>query len=141
MAEVKERKMKELVNGRSKVLDCNYEVLKNIIISRGFTPRELAKAIGYDRSYFSKVAHANKIGITCVRLLKTQYNILPQQYEVVGYEDTEVPVKPTYTKQKVLAKLNKPEPKTESIVLKITVDADQLKQLVKQAVLEAFNSL
>ena len=143
MAEIKERKMKELKNGRSKLLDCNYDVLNNLILSRGFNPRDLAEMLGYERGYFTKVRSRGKIGLNCVNLLKVRYNILPQQYEVAGYQEieTQSQIDSSQVKKKILDKVNKPESKAESIVLKITVDTDQLKQIVKQAVIEAFNSL
>lgn len=141
--EAPKRKMKVLPNGRSRVLSCNYGVLERIIISRGFNLKGLAETLGYDKGYFAKVRSRGKIGETCVRLLKEQYNILPQQYEVEGYVDAPTEIA-SNAKQKVLKKLKKAEDSNTlkmKVSMELTLDREELSQLIKEAVLEVFNNL
>lgn len=138
MTVVKKRKMKELKNGRSKLLSCNYNALESIIRARGFNTNDLAEMLGYQRGYFAKAKSNGMIGETCVKLLAERYNILPSQYEVQGYA-SELPV--SDAKRKVLDKIKKPEVVNNQITLRVTVDAAQLSEIIKQAVIEAFNSL
>ena len=131
--------MKELKNGRSRLLECDYEILANIIHAKGFQLNELAEMMGYNKTYFNKVKARGKIGETCVRLLKERYGILPQQYNVVGYPDVEIE-KPSIVKQKVLNKI-KPQTASKQITVQVQLDVDQLSSIIKSAVIEAFNSL
>lgn len=72
--------MKELKNGRSKLVKCDGQVLKTIIIAKGFKPFELALLMGYDRTYFNKCIRTNTIGVKAVEKL-TEYKILPSMYD------------------------------------------------------------
>lgn len=72
--------MKELKNGRSKLVKCDGQVLKTIIVAKGFKPFELATLMGYDRTYFNKCIRTNTIGVKAVEKL-TEYKILPSMYD------------------------------------------------------------
>ena len=72
--------MKELKNGRSKLIKCDGQVLKTIIMAKGFKPFELALLMGYDRTYFNKCIRTNTIGVKAVEKL-TEYKILPSMYD------------------------------------------------------------
>ena len=141
----KERKMRELQNGRSKLLPCDYNVLCTLVNARGFTFADIARILGYSSTFFSKVKMKGQISETAARLLKERFNILPQQYGVVGYTEGEIPKSERGSaKQKVLKRLGKAE-STDSLTVKATVEFSiskaELSAIVKDAVLEAFNSL
>lgn len=72
--------MKELKNGRSKLVKCDGQVLKTIIVAKGFKPFELALLMGYDRTYFNKCIRTNTIGVKAVEKL-IEYKILPSMYD------------------------------------------------------------
>lgn len=144
----KPRKMKELKNGRSKLLACDVPVLLNIMTDRGFYHRQLAEMLGYERGYFTKALQRKAVGMKCVELLKEKYNILPQQYGVVGYEEEEQSMAKTEekvmndVKKKVLEKLGKTtDENTIKVKLELSISKDELSELIKSAVLDAFNSL
>lgn len=163
--------MKELKNGRSKLVKCDGQVLKTIILAKGFKPFELATLMGYDRTYFNKCIRTNTIGVKAVEKL-TEYKILPSMYdaELEPTEKREVLKNAKekrdgkigdWTESKTIAKKVLEEPVTglESVkveekspvekaidepgVVKIefTIDIVKLKAIVKQAVKEAYEEL
>lgn len=72
--------MKELKNGRSKLVKCDGQVLKTIILAKGFKPFELGMLMGYDRTYFNKCIRTNTIGVKAVEKLR-EYKIMPAMYD------------------------------------------------------------
>lgn len=130
--------MKELKNGRSRLVDCNGAELHNIILSRGFAPRDIAEVLGYSREYFNKVFRTNKIGVTCVKLLEERFGI-----DSSTYMDScsRLEPKTASIKDKIIRKRDKDRVAVQPIVLKAEIDPQQLKSLIKQAVLEAFEEL
>lgn len=72
--------MKELKNGRSKLVKCDGQVLKTIILAKGFYPSELGKFMGYDRTYLNKCIRTNTIGVKAVEKLR-EYKIMPAMYD------------------------------------------------------------
>ena len=138
--------MKELKNGRSTLITCDGVKLKEVIIRRGFEPREVAARLEYSKSYFSKVFRTNKIGKTCVDLLKSKFDIDPGLYLPIKMEVSEGSGSvPTNTIKDII--INKRDEKKQQkaepyqLILKAKIDPDQLKYLIKQAVLEAFEEL
>lgn len=139
--EVKIRKMKELKNGRSKLLPCNYAILENIFIAKGLNPRTVAEELGYERGYFTKAKARGAVSETCANLLEQRYGIMPKQYIIYASNEAE---KQNAVKQKVLEKLGKAENPNAikvKVQMELSVDKEELSQLIKEAVLEAFNSL
>ena len=134
--------MKELKNGRSEMLPCNIEVLRDIFGKAGYDPHDIAEDLGYNKTYFNKVWARKSIGRTCVSLLAERYNIQPEQYGVVGYykDAAQEFVRTSVKKAKVLEMLGKGENK-DKIELTVMLDRDILKKLIKEAVLEAFDEL
>ncbi len=139
--EVKIRKMKELKNGRSKLLPCNYSILENIFIAKGLNHKIVAEELGYERGYFTKVKARGAIGETCVKLLEQKYGIMSKQYIIYANGEVE---KSHAVKQKVLEKLGKadnPNAMKVKVQMELSIDKEELSQIIKEAVLEAFNSL
>lgn len=140
----KERKMKELKNGRSELLSFNTKKLESILEQRSFTPRQVSVMLDYNPCYLTKCIKVGKIGLTCVELLATRLGIAPSEYEVEGYKK---PAKKPSTKttesvkEKVLKKIEKREDEQKPIILQVQIDPSQLKDLIKEAVLDVFNSL
>ena len=163
--------MKELKNGRSKLVKCDGQVLKTIIMAKGFKPFELALLMGYDRTYFNKCIRTNTIGVKAVEKL-TEYKILPSMYdaELEPTEKREVLKNAKekvggkfrdWTSLKTLAKEVLEDPvtglesvKTEEkspvekaveepgvVKLEFTIDIVKLKAIVKAAVKEAYEEL
>ena len=133
------KKRKQLKNGRSKLLNYNPIMLQSLIQAKGFKPAQLAELIGYDKGYLSKAMNKGKIGENCVILLKERYGILPQQYDVEGYT---ADVFKTDVRQKILNRLTKTESASKQLItVQIQVDREQLTEIIRGAVLEAFESL
>ena len=135
--------MKEIKNGRSKLVSCDAVALKTLITSKGFTPTQLAKLLDYQPGYFSKTFSKKKIGVNCARLLYEKIGIKPEQYGVFGidFDDTAVPRKKKLTaKEKVIQKKSN-KPSASTITIQLQVDAKDLKELIKEAVLEAFDEI
>lgn len=163
--------MKELKNGRSKLVKCDGQVLKTIIMAKGFKPFELAMLMGYDRTYFNKCIRTNTIGVKAVEKL-TEYKILPSMYdaELEPTEKREVLKNAKeksegkfrdWTESKTIAKKVLEDPVTglESVKaeekspvekaveepgvvkLEFTIDIVKLKAIVKAAVKEAYEEL
>lgn len=140
----KKRKIKELKNGRSELLSFNTAKLESIFERRGFTLRQVSAMLEYNPGYLTKCIKAGKIGVTCVELLATRLGIAPSEYEVEGYKKSakKIAEKPAESvKDKVLKKIEKKEEPVKPIVLQVQIDPSQLKDLIKEAVLDAFNSL
>lgn len=158
--------MKELKNGRSKLVKCDGQVLKTIIIAKGFKPFELALLMGYDRTYFNKCIRTNTIGVKAVEKL-TEYKILPSMYdaELEPTEKRKVLKNAKeksdgkigdWTESKTIAKKILEEPVTRLnekspaelameepgvVKIELTLDMVKLKAIVKQAVKEAYEEL
>lgn len=163
--------MKELKNGRSKLVKCDGQVLKTIIMAKGFKPFELATLMGYDRTYFNKCIRTNTIGVKAVEKL-TEYKILPSMYdaELEPTEKREVLKNAKeksegkigdWTESKTIAKKVLEEPVTgidydyaskvspaelameEPGVVKVefSLDIVKLKAIIKAAVKEAYEEL
>lgn len=152
--------MKELKNGRSKLVKCDGQVLKTIILAKGFKPFELGMLMGYDRTYFNKCIRTNTIGVKAVEKLK-EYKILPSMYDA----DMETTLKskdpvtvaevfdslPEKAKEEVYSEVEKAvEEKSPAekameepgvVKIEMTLDMVKLKAIVKQAVKEAYEEL
>lgn len=157
---------RQLKNGRSKLVKCDGQVLKTIIMAKGFKPFELAVLMGYDRTYFNKCIRTNTIGVKAVEKL-TEYKILPSMYdaELEPTEKREVLKSAKekrdskigdWTESKTLAKkvlenpvtgLNEKSPAElameEPGVVKVefSLDIVKLKAIIKAAVKEAYEEL
>lgn len=157
---------RQLKNGRSKLVKCDGQVLKTIIIAKGFKPFELALLMGYDRTYFNKCIRTNTIGVKAVEKL-TEYKILPSMYDaeleptekrkVLKNAKEKVDGKiGDWTESKTIAKKVLEEPVTrlnekspaelameEPGVVKVefTLDIVKLKAIIKAAVKEAYEEL
>lgn len=140
--------MKELKNGRSSLIMCDGTKLREEITKRGFEHRDVAALLNYDRGYFNKVFRTNRIGIKCMHLLEERFGILPASYGVAGNTGLHKPQKKASTsansvKDLIISKRDKKteEKSTIQLVMKAEIDPDQLKDLIKHAVLEAFEEL
>lgn len=162
---------RQLKNGRSKLVKCDGQVLKTIILAKGFKPFELAMLMGYDRTYFNKCIRTNTIGVKAVEKL-TEYKILPSMYdaELEPTEKREVLKNAKekrdskigdWTESKTIAKKVLEEPVTrldydyaskvspaemameEPGVVKVefSLDIVKLKAIIKAAVKEAYEEL
>ena len=77
--------MKELKNGRSGLMSCDGELLKNVIKVNGYTPKQLAELMNYNSGYFTRCIRNNSIGKNAVEKLK-EYKIMPAQYRAESME-------------------------------------------------------
>ena len=127
--------MKELKNGRSTIVRCNGKKLKEVMIQKGLDPHDVAETLHYSRSYFNKPFREGEIGVRCVTLLKENFSIDPASYGVA--------TKRSSAKDKVIRKRERRNSSlvTSPIVLNVTIDPVQLRDLIKEAVMEAFEEL
>ena len=154
--------MKELKNGRSAAVKCDGLKLKDIIASKGFNPRDFAELLNYERSYFGKVFKKNVIGIRCVKLMEDKFGISPLSYGVISDDESARAISDLYAKaaipkisteeatiapespsikDKILKKKEQRSANAEPIVVQLTVDPNQIKKIIKEAVMEAFEEL
>ena len=132
-----------LKNGRSAVVACDGQMLMNIIRARGFEARELSEMMGYEKSYFGKVLERNKIGTKAAKMLDEQFGIKPQQYGAAIEGKVEVlPVKRFHKSVEEVKKSDAVSATPSGLIeVKVSVDMEQIKALIKQAVKEAYEEL
>lgn len=148
--------MKELKNGRSRLVDFNKDAFVTVVSAKGFGMTELSKVLDYTPNYFNKCIRTGKIGLNAMQLLNSKFGIKPEMYSdlnvndlpekiVVKKKKVAKPAKPAKAKvlEKIAAKkkANTPEPANNMITVQVSLDSDQLKALIKEAVIEAFESL
>lgn len=94
--------MKELKNGRSGLLACDGELLKNVIKANGYTPTQLAELMNYGSGYFTRCIRKNTIGKNAVEKLK-EYKIMPAQYRAESIESLQKTVKRLKEDKEIMA--------------------------------------
>jgi hypothetical protein len=102
--------------------------------------------LDYDKTYFNKVNRNNMIGIKCVALLEERFGIVPDAYGVIDPRSTNLAIsapRKSDVRDKIVRKRDNKQSNVTpiQITVKAEIDPDQLKSLIKQAVLEAFEDL
>ena len=133
----------ELKNGRSAVIACDGQLLINVIKARGFKPNDLAAMMNYSNGYFQKCVARGNIGTKAAKMLDEQFGIKPQQYGAVIEGKVEVlPVKRLRKSVEEAKKSDAVSVASSGLIeVKVSVDMEQIKALIKQAVKEAYEEL
>lgn len=72
-------------NGRSVLMKCDGQILRKIIVNKGFVVADLSRMMGYCGDYLNKCCRDNTISEKCVKLLM-DYKIFPAMYGVEGFK-------------------------------------------------------
>lgn len=112
----------------TKHMHVDYSKLKSAIENRGFTMREVSRGLGMSASYLSNAKGSGYITVAISQLLEYMYGIKPEEYER-DIDDNVITIAAT-----------------ESLSVPNTVELNDnvyeaIKQIVKEAVLEAFAEL
>lgn len=149
--------MKELKNGRSRLVDFNKDAFVTVVSGKGFGMTELSRLLEYTPNYFNKCLRTGKMGVNAMNILNSKLGIKPEMYSSLSVSDLperiivtpkkkEVKTAKTakeLVKEKIEARKKEPitELSTSMITVQVSLDSEQLKDLIKEAVLDAFNSL
>lgn len=150
--------MKELKNGRSRLVDFNKDAFVTVVSAKGFGMSELSKVLEYTPNYFNKCLRNGKIGVNAMHLLNSKLGIKPEMYSDLNVNDLPKQIVVKKKKQKEAQPVKTPreivqekiaakkkavttEPSTSMITVQVSLNSEQLRELIKEAVLDAFDSL
>lgn len=79
--------MKELKNGRSRLVDFNKDAFVTVVSGKGFGMTELSRLLEYTPNYFNKCLRTGKMGVNAMHILNSKLGIKPEMYSSLSVKD------------------------------------------------------
>jgi len=139
-------------NGRSKLVDIDgirlEQLLNQSTKTRKYTKAELSRKLNYQGGYLSRAVSHNRISTKAATLVENVYDIKLDDY-VKGWNANSTPSlwvtdqgrAAADAKTVIQEKVARTKQVTQNVTFQVTVDANVLKKLIREAVLEAFETL